>query len=223
MDTLRAVAEVAAYVETLWRDGIWPDEAPQLRARLVDAGDDPASDELRLFGCCYELMCGVSAPVPMMIGEVETLIVLQSARVIAGVLARDPASVDVAIGELGNLLDQSAPEHPHFAPARAWADLALGEVALAIPDPATAARRFAALAEEAMPPALRITAFMRTATFAVAGGRIELAKVLAEEAIAILKVGNQPNLEERRRIGWGLLETLADPPTRKRKHSKAKR
>ncbi|MDB4958768.1 MAG: hypothetical protein JWO36_6337 [Myxococcales bacterium] len=208
-DSLAAVSEVAEYVEALWRDGVGPDDGPKLRKLLAQTDDDPARDELRLFGCWYDLLNGVRAEVPAISGPVETLIVHKAAELMTSRLARDPVAVDAAMVELAELLDRSADDRPHFAAARAWADLALGEVALAVSDLETARARFEALSEPSSPIALRITALLKTASVAMDRRNVEPARYLVREATKLAEANERPLHAERARIGWGLLDSMS--------------
>lgn len=218
---LRAVSEVSAFVDTAWTHGLGPDDQKPLAALIARATDpalaaDPALPDLRVFAALFDLLVDVRAEVPAApppAADVATQVLHAAAALEASRLAREPAQIDAAIDRLAAALDAlDAPvhdaggaRHPRTLAARAWSDLALGDLALAIGDLPTARRRFEDVTHSGRPVALRITAMLRLARCALDLLDVEPARQWARRALTLAEQHQRYEHATRARLLLGML------------------
>ena len=178
-----------------WREGVgvgdaaWLDESP----------------ELALFAALSRLVAGERVAIPAPANGAATSVVHAAAGVLDAVLVRDAALVDRGVAVLGLALDQLPDDDPHAIAARAWADLALGEVATFVGDLRVAHRRFDTIAAVARcPVALRIAAMLRLVGLAMERRDLESARSWARKAMTLAEAKRPADLA-RAALASGLL------------------
>lgn len=163
----------ASLATRLWRDGADVDDR---RALAGIADDDPDRAELDAFVTWIELATDDPPRARGAAPDIANAVVGAAADVVAALRERDVARLDHAVAFLDGMLDALADDHPRTAAARAWADLALGELALAIGDRPVATSRFEAVAHPTFAPVrLRIVAMRQLIGLALERGDVQAA------------------------------------------------
>jgi hypothetical protein len=183
------VVEVDTLLAAAWREGVGPDDRSQIAALV--GGGPPV---LALFAAHLELSLGQRVAIPP-VPEAETVAerVLRAASVVRDrVLGRDPREIDQAVSDLAAALAELPETDPHAAQAQAWADLALGEVALLVGDSRIAHHRFEAITVVGAPITLRIDAMRQLIDLAVERGDLEAAWGWRRRATALLEGCDRP-------------------------------
>ncbi|MBL0216859.1 MAG: hypothetical protein IPQ07_23645 [Myxococcales bacterium] len=208
------MSEVSVAVERAWRDGVGPDDLAALRALMpqlatAPLADDPATPTLRLFAALLELTNNVRVEVPDAGGSTALDVVHAAARVLQSRLSRQPGLLDDAMDALGHSLSRLVAGDPHGLAARAWADYALAEVAIAVGDAGTTRRRLEAVAQPGAPIALRIQAMLRLA--AATSTRLELgpARAPTRKAVVLAETAKRTQHARRARMACALLDLMA--------------
>ena len=197
---------VGEFVATAWRDGLGPDDRDRI-AKLAATGE--RSPMFELFVALYQLGNDIKVELPPPPDGAAARVLYASAKLSLARLTLDPPTIDAAIERLGDALDALNPSDPKGDAAQAWADLALGELAVAIRDVRAARRRYEAVAAVGRPIALRITAMIRLAGLAMDRLDAEPARNWARKATALAETSKRPAHAARARIGWGLLDYMA--------------
>src|SRR5262249_17715107 len=147
-----------------------------------------AKGEIAAWFALVELMSGtpVAAPLPLDAGApVRAWVVVAAARVWAAAVSRDGARSDRALGELERALRGIADDDPSAIAARAWADLAIAEAALAIGERTVARLRFHAVASGRAPATLRVAATLRIVTLLLERVDLDQARFRCRRALML--------------------------------------
>jgi hypothetical protein len=200
------MSAVGEFVAAAWRDGLGPDDRDRI-ARLIASGE--TSPAFEVFVALYKLASDIKTELPEVPESGALRVLYAAANLSVARLTLDPATIDTAIEHLGDALDGLNPSDPRGDAAQAWADLALGDLAVAIHDVRAARRRFEAVAGVGHPIALRITAMIRLAGLAMDRLDPEPARNWARKATALAESAKRPAHAARARIGWGLLDYMA--------------
>jgi hypothetical protein len=172
---------------------------------------EPARTELALFYAILDLMQGspVSPPV-LREGPVASLLLAAAVQVWAGAIARDPDKLERALGNLERALAVAhEPDDPRFAIAQAYADLALGEAALAAADRTSARHRLEAVARGTAPVPLRIAATLRIVTLLIERVDLEQARSRCRQAASLADAAKRPMHAHHARVTSALLDFMA--------------
>ncbi len=205
------VSEIARFVATAWRDGIGPDDRGQMveLLRRPDVAADPAVSELRLLAAWLDLQDHVRAELPVEPAAPAARVLHFACMLDWARLDRAPASIDAAIAALGSALETLEPDDPRAAAARAWSDLAIGDLALMLEDVPTARARYEAATATGRPVALRITAMLKLASAALTRVNVDPARTWARKAMTLAEVSKRFEHGTRARLLLGMLEYAA--------------
>lgn len=208
------MSEVSAFVDGAWQHGLGPDDQKQLAAlvaRLAEPAiaDDPALPELRVFAALFDLLVDVRVEVPPAPSDPAGAALHAAAELQAARLSRDPARMDAAVERADAALRTLGDMHARTPAARAWIDLALGDLALALADLPTARRRFEAVTHAGLPVALRITAMLRLARAALDMLNVEPAREWARRAVTLAEQHERYEAGTRARLLLGMLHYVA--------------
>ncbi len=209
------MSDVADLVARAWRDGVGPDDVSWLRALLGRAEDpsiahDRALIEVQVFGAIADVANGVAVTMPNIAHPPAAAALAAAGGVLAGCLTRAVDDLEKAVDALALALAAIATDDPNGAAARAWADFALGELAVSVADPVTAVRRFEAAAASAAPVALRISALLRLSSLAVARLDPAAAGILARRALALAEGAGRPAHAGRARLATAMFAYMTD-------------
>jgi hypothetical protein len=196
--------DTAAFVETAWREGVGPDDRPAIAA--LTAGNATADAEVALFAAWLELLSERAVEVPAAAPTPAGAVLHAAATLAHARITRDSAAIKLAFDALAAALDALRDDAPHAVAARAWADLALGDLARTLDDAATMRRRFEAVATRGQPIALRIVAALRLVGVALARLDQAPARTWARRALTIAEAGHRPADAARARLLLGMLE-----------------
>jgi hypothetical protein len=186
------------FVTDCWHDGVGP--------------DDP-NGATSLFTALAHLARGERAAIPPIPDDAAERVLHAVVVVLEGVRVRDRSAVERGVTALVAALAELSDNHPHSVPAHAWADLALGELALVVSDARVARQRFEAVAVPMTSPiALRIQAMHRLIDLAVDRLDLQTARRWSAKALAACGVGDRPILSARSRryellIGYAIGNT----------------
>ncbi len=214
--------DLAAVVERAWRDGVGPDDRIALRDLLAHSTEeaiatDTAWCELRLFAAWHELMSDVRVELPAAPPNPAGRTVHLAAAIELARIDRDAAQLDTSIVALEAALESLDATDPRAAAARAWADLALGDLARTLDDASTARRRFERVAEPGNPIALRLAAMLRLAAASLVRLEIEPARRWARKAVKLAEYGERYEHGTRARLLLGMLDCASgDLPAMRR-------
>ena len=194
------MSEAGAFVAEAWRDGVGPDDRTRVEALRADDA------ELALFAA----LCGQLAHEPVKIpppprGGAATVVHAAAMLGEAG-RAGEPRAIDAAVAALEDALAALEDEDPRARAARAWADHALGELAIAVGESRVARQRFEAVALADRPVALRALAMLQLVALAVERRDIETARAWARRAVALVDADRRPRQAQRARLVCGLLD-----------------
>jgi hypothetical protein len=120
--------------------------------------------------------------------------------------AHHAALIDRAAAALGAALEALPADDPRAVAAEAWADLALGELAIAVGDVRVARHRFEAVAATGRPVALRIAAMLRLIGLAAERRDLEAARGWARKAAALAGAQHREVHAGRAQLSCGLLD-----------------
>lgn len=200
------MSRVGEFAAAAWRDGLGPDDRAAIRALAGRPGEDRAFD---LFVAWLRLLSHEPVEVPPGPDDPPSRVLHAAARVESGRLAGHLDEVEAAIDDLTRALATLEPDDPRGDAARAWSDLALGDLAVQLADVAAARRRFEAVAASGRPVALRIAAMLQLAGLALDRVEIEPARNWARKATALAETAARPLHAARARLLWGLLDYAA--------------
>jgi len=179
------VSEREALVARVWRDGVGPDDR-------LDALD-PAVPGVALFAALARVSRGERVAIPAAPATAAERVLHAAIVIRDGVLARAREAIQRGVDDLTRALPDLADDDPHAVAARAWADLALGEVALLVGNPRVAHHRFEAVANVASAPvAIRIEAMRQLIGLAVQRGDLEAARVWGTKGISLSERHDRP-------------------------------
>lgn len=201
------MSDVAAVLDELWRAGAGPDDRARLAA-LAREGTGPAP-ELDCFATLIDLMQGTPTKPPRLDGPPPTRVLGAAAAVWTAALARDPDLLDHALGSLEHHLGTLADDDPRAPIARAWADLALAEAALAAAERATARHRLEAVARSGAPVPLRVAATLRIVTLLLERADLDQARARCRAATSLAEGANRPLHAQTARITGAMLDFVA--------------
>ncbi|MEJ7602335.1 MAG: hypothetical protein WKG01_30850 [Kofleriaceae bacterium] len=183
-----------------WHEGVGIGDGPWLE-------DQPG---LEIFAALSQLLSGERVELPRPSSDPAMAVLHAVVAVLDGLLAHAPREVNVAVAGMGLALEYLDDEEPHATAARAWADLALGEVAIAVADLRVARQRFEAIAAlPDRPAALRVTAMLRLAALAVERSDLASARSWTRKA-ASLADAERPIDHDRTQLASGLLAYAAN-------------
>lgn len=200
------MSAVTEFVAAAWRDGLGPDDRDRI-GKLVATGE--TSSAFDLFVCLYQVFNDIKVDLPDVPDGGALKVLYASAALQLSRLYMNPDIIDAAIEKLGDALDNLNPSDPKADAAQAWADLALGELSIAIRDVRAARRRFEAVAAVGRPIALRIQAMTKLAALAMDRLDVEPARNWARKATALAESAKRVAAANRARIAWGLLDYMA--------------
>ena len=118
----------------------------------------------------------------------------------------DSDRIATSLTALARALDELDDDEPETATARAWADLALGEVALAVRDLRVAHQRFYAAAGFGRLTTLRLVAMLQLVDLAIERRDLESARTWARKAATLSHVDRQSHHATRARLVCVLLD-----------------
>ncbi|HEU0036424.1 MAG TPA: hypothetical protein VFQ53_37685 [Kofleriaceae bacterium] len=211
---------VQALVDELQTPGHAAHEANQVRTAAnlpADVVAEPignvtplARAELAQFRALIDLMLGtpIVAP-PLGDGPPPTRVLATSVAIWAAALARDPDALDRALATLERQLAQLDDDDPRTPIARAWADLALGEAALAAADRTSARHRLEAVSRGNAPIPLRVAATLRIVTLLLEKVDLEQARARCRQAASLAARANRPLHAQHARITGAMLDFVA--------------
>ncbi len=200
----RQMSEVTAFVERAWREGIGPDDRAAV-TRVLALPEAQRDAELLLFVAWFDLLVDLAVEVPPAPASASAAVVHAAAQLTVARIARDAPRLQLAIAHLDDALAALADDAPHAVAARAWADLALGDLALMVEDHGAMRRRFEAVAVEACPIALRITAMFRLTGTALTRANPAPSRKWARRALTLAEAHDRPAHAARARV---LLATI---------------
>lgn len=178
-----------------WRDGVGPEEL-----------DAPVDDhEHAVFAALARLLAGVRTEIPGAPTGQAGEVVHAVALVLHAVLGREVDAIARAVERLEAKL-AILDDDPRAEAAFAWADLAFGEVALALGEQRVAERRFDELSQGHGPVALRIHARMRLVELALERRDLEAARLSARKATALATAADRAIQSARARQVSALLD-----------------
>lgn len=186
-------------------------DLPPLEATPIQA--DPLSrTTLALFYALCDLMAGTPVTPPSLAdGPLPTKILAAAVALWAAALSREPERLERAFTQLERQLAQ-VPEQitdPLLLIAQAWADLALGETALAAGDRSSARHRFEAVSRGAAPIPLRIAATLRIVTLLLERVDLDQARSRCRQAASLADKDNRPMHAHHARVTGALLDFMA--------------
>jgi hypothetical protein len=200
------VSEFDGFVAIAWRDGVGPDDRDALDA----LGEPSADPELAVFAALCRLSLGERVTLPAAPGGVPAAVVHAAAVLLVTLQAQaEPsgaATIERAAAALGAALDALPADDPRAMAAEAWADLSLGELAIAVGDLRVARHRFEAVAVTGRPVALRIAAMLRLVGLAAERRDLEAARGWARKATALAGAHHREVQAGRARLSCGLLD-----------------
>jgi hypothetical protein len=210
------VSEVSAFVDAAWTHGLGPDDQKQLAALVARLGDpavasDPATPELRVFAALFDLVVDVRVDVPPAPEQPAAVALHAAAELEAARLSADATRIDRAIDRMAAALEpfDDGTDEPRAKSARAWCDLALGDLALTLGDLPTARRRFESVTHSGHPAALRITAMLRLARAALDMLNVEPARQWAQRALTLAEHHERYEHSTRARLLLGMLHYVS--------------
>ena len=202
------MSEARAFLEVAWRDGVGPDDLWNADAAAVEG-----TLEGRLFSAWVRLLASVHVDVPDVTGDGPLAVVAAAAAVTLARLEIGSATGSATRSSTSSGCSaRSNPTAPHASAARAWADLALGQVAVFAGDHDTGRRRLETVAGAGQPPALRIAAYMDLAGLAMGRVDVAAARTSVRKALTIAELERRPLSADRARLALGLLEAASGDP-----------
>ncbi|MEO8701523.1 MAG: hypothetical protein ABI867_15860 [Kofleriaceae bacterium] len=186
--------------------------------------DDRSRGELALFYAMIEMMTGTPVKLSPLRDVPATSRVLSAAAVTwAAALDRDAGKLERALTSLEQalaaLVDDA--DDPRVPIARAWADLALGEAALAAADRSSARHRFEAVAKSAAPIPLRVAATLRIVTLLLERSDLEQARSRCRQAATLADTAKRVMHAQHARITGAMLDFIAGDATSARRTLRA--
>ncbi len=176
------------------------------------ASSPEARVELAQFYALCDLMVGTQVTPPVLReGPASSRLLGAAAQLWAAAVARDPDRLERAFTQLERLLT-ALPEpatDPRLPIAQAWADLALGETALAAGDRSTARHRFEAVSRGSAPIPIRIAATLRIVTLLIERVDLDQARGRCRQAASLADRDNRPIHAQHARVANALLDFMA--------------
>ncbi len=169
-----------------------------------------ARAELAQFYALCDLMVGTPVtPAPLRDGPPASKILAAAVTLWSAALARDPDKLERAFTQLERQLGAVDKPDGRAAIALAWADLALGETALAAGDRNSARHRFEAVSRGAAPVPLRIAATLRIVTLLLERVDLDQARSRCRQAATLADNDNRPMHGQHARITGAILDFMA--------------
>ena len=186
-------------------------DLPAVEATQVEA-TTLARDELAQFYALCDLMVGTHVTPPALRdGPLPSKILAAAASLWSAALARDPDRLERAFTQLERQLTAvpAKIDDARIPIALAWADLALGETALATGDRTSARHRFESVSRGAGPIPLRIAATLRIVTLLLERVDLEQARSRCRQAGTLADKDNRPMHGQHARITGAILDFIA--------------
>lgn len=189
-------------VAEAWRDGVGVDDREALEQAAAAGG--PA--EVALFAALCRQLAREPAQVPTAPPRTDAAVV--HAAWMLGEVTRTgtAAQMTTAVAALEDRLAALDDADPHATAAHAWADLALGELAILVGDHRVARQRFEEVARPERPVALRVHALLELAALAIGRCDLEAARAAARKATASVDAARRPRQAARAALVSGLLD-----------------
>ena len=147
-----------------------------------------------MFAVLIRLASDEPVVIPPVCAVGATAVVHATAVLIDALRSAEPTVIDQAVVTLGEALDALPPDDPRSLAARAWADLALGGLAVLLGDLRVARHRFEAVALEADGPfTLRLAAMRRLVGLSIERRDFEAARAWARRAVALAEAHDHPS------------------------------
>jgi hypothetical protein len=198
------MSDADVLVELAWRDGVGREDRTRFETAIV-ADDDPVRPELELFRALCRLACDdpfASPPVPEAGGGA---VVHAAGGLVDAMRTGDLSLIDPATATLAAAIAALSADDPRLVPAHAWADLALGGLALLVGDLRVARHRFEAVAHVAAAPVtLRLAAMRRLVGLSVERRDLEAARAWSRKVVAL--AGSHDRPAEDSHLVRGLLD-----------------
>lgn len=176
------------------------------------AATEPARSELGVFYTLLDLMQGSPAvPPAFRDGSPAARVLFAAVHVWSAALARDVDKLERALTNLERELAAVPPNaaDPRVAIAQAWADLSLGEAALAAGDRSSARHRLEAVARGRAPVPLRIAATLRIVTLLLERVDLDQARSRCRQAVSLADAAHRPMHAQHARITGAILDFMA--------------
>lgn len=186
-------------------------DLPPVEATPIAASPDARADLAQFYALC-DLMVGTQVTPPVMKdGPVSSRLLGAAAQLWSAAIARDPERLERAFTQLERQLT-ALPEpssDPRLPIAQAWADLALGETALAAADRSSARHRFEAVSRGSAPIPLRIAATLRIVTLLVERVDLDQARGRCRQAASLADRDHRPMHAHHARVTNAILDFMA--------------
>lgn len=173
---------------------------------------EPDRFELAQFYALVDLMGGTQVTPPVLReGPLSSKLLAAAAHLWAAAVARDPERLERTFTQLERLLASvpEKPTDPRIPIAQAWADLALGETALAAGDRSSARHRFEAVSRGTAPVPLRIAATLRIVTLLLERVDLDQARSRCRQAASLADKDNRPMHAQHARVTNAILDFMA--------------
>ena len=181
------MSTVATLVEQLWREGVGPDDRLALASVMARRDEpaiagDPALPHLRVFAAWFDLLGESRSELPPAPADMAGMLVHAAAAAVHARLDGDRQMIDDRTDALALALRGLATDDPHAVAVRAWAELAFGDVALALGDVRAAKRHFEAATAREAPVAVRLAAMLKLVGAAMSSIDVAPARTWARKA-----------------------------------------
>lgn len=186
-------------------------ELPPVEATPIEAAPLARAELAQFYALC-DLMAGTRvAPPALADGPLSTRLLGAATALWAAALARDPDQLERAFTRLERQLAAvpATSDDPRLPVAQAWADLALGETALAAGDRSSARHRFEAVSRGAAPIPLRIAATLRIVTLLLERADLDQARMRCRQAASLADKDHRPMHAQHARVTGALLDFMA--------------
>lgn len=174
------------------------------------AATDLSRAELAQFYALCDLMVGTPVtPAALRDGPPASKILAAAVALWSAALSRDPEKLERAFTQLERQLGSTDKPDDKLVIALAWADLALGETALAAGDRSSARHRFEAVSRGSAPIPLRIAATLRIVTLLLERVDLDQARSRCRQAATLADKDHRPLHGQHARITGAILDFMA--------------